>query len=941
MQRSSHSPVHEALLADLRRALPPGACRTGALDLATAAVDASHYLLVPELLVRASGAADVAMVMQLARQHHRPVTFRSGGTSLSGQGLSKGVLVDTRAAFRDIEVLDDGARVRVGPGLTVRQVNSHLARLGRKLGPDPASESACTIGGVVANNSSGMTCGVVANTYQTLDSLVVVLPSGTVVDTGAVDADDRLAADEPALYDTLLALRERALPHRDDIARRWSLKNTMGYGLNSLVDHDRPAKILEHLMVGSEGTLGFIAEVTMHTVPVLPKVATGLLMFDSLKAATSALPDLVATGAAVVELLDEISLNVCREDPAITTIPQRPVPGEAALLLEYQTADEAALGEHIALAQQAFSGLALREQPILTDDAASRVELWALRKGLFAKVNEARPSGTTALLEDIAVPVPTLAGVCEDLQRLFEQHRYGDSVIFGHAKDGNIHFMINEDFNNPASLPRYEAFTEDMVALVLDAQGTLKAEHGTGRIMAPFVERQYGPDLYQLMKQVKQAFDPHGVLNPDSVLTDDPLVHLADLKQTPMVQHEVDRCVECGYCEPVCPSQFLTLTPRQRIVAQRAIADAEARGDHALAEQLRAEEVYPVTQTCAVDGMCQTACPVNINTGDLVRRLRRESAPKAMDAAWAGAAKVWDPFTVAASAAMSVVDALPAPVVEVPLNAARTVVSHELLPALSPELPSGGARRHASRRDVDAEVVYLPACVQTMFGDPDGIPLQDRVLSLLDAAGVSVTMPEAVASLCCGTPWKSKGYQTGFDTMSRKLADELFEATDGGRLPVISDAVSCTEGMLVSLEHQSSRLPRGVHLQVLDVTTYLAGLADRLPPTRRVARAAVHPTCASTQLGTTKDMLALARLVADEVVVPTDWRCCAFAGDRGLLHPELTASATAGEAAELAGQQFDLYLSSNRTCEMGMTRATGQTYRHVVSALDDAVRAAR
>lgn len=937
MRRSIQSLASPSLLKDLSGALSPGSLSTSAIDLVTAAVDASHYLLNPEVLVRAGSAAEVAMVMQVAQRHRRPVTFRSGGTSLSGQALTDGILVDTRAGFRDIEVLDDGARVRVGPGRTIRQVNAHLARHGRKLGPDPASEIACTVGGVVANNSSGMTCGVVANTYQTLESLVLVLPSGTVVDTAEPDADERLAAEEPDLHRTLLELRERALAHREEITRRWSMKNTMGYGLNSLVDHETPVKMLEHLVVGSEGTLGFIAEATLRTVPVLGQVATGLLMFDSLHAATSALPALVGSGAAVVELLDATSLQVCREDPSVTAVPAVAVPGEAALLVEYQagTADE--LHAQQEAATSAFHELELREQATLTGDAGVRAELWYLRKGLFTKVNEARRTGTTALLEDIAVPVPTLAGVCEQLQVLFDRHGYGDSVIFGHAKDGNIHFMITEDFNSTSSLPRYEAFTEDMVDLVLGAQGTLKAEHGTGRIMAPFVERQYGPELYAMMREIKRAFDPHGVLNPDSVLSDNPTVHMEHLKQTPTVQPEVDRCVECGYCEPVCPSQFLTLTPRQRIVAQRAIADAEARGEHDLARQLRSEETYPVTQTCAVDGMCATACPVGINTGDLVRRLRAEDTPRPLGLAWQAAAKAWGPFTAAASLAMSAVDVAPHPVVDLPVRAARAVVGHDLVPRMSPELPGGGSRRRANRQHPDAEVVYLPACVQTMFGAADGVPLQERVLSVLDHAGVRVRIPASIESLCCGTPWKSKGMTAGFDTMSRRVAHELLEATDGGRLPVISDAVSCSEGIVHSLEHQAPLL-KGAGIRVLDAITWVAGIADRFQPAHRVARAAVHPTCSSTRMGSSQDLLTLAGLVAEEVVVPTDWRCCGFAGDRGLLHPELTASATADQAAELAGQEFDLYLSANRTCELGLTRATGQTYRHVLAALDDALR---
>lgn len=936
MRRSKLTTVSPTLLGDLERVLTRGHATTDPITLVAHATDASHYLLNPQVLVRAGSAAEVAQVMDLAHRHRRPVTFRSGGTSLSGQALSDGILVDTRASFRELEVLDGGLHVRVQPGLTVGQVNRHLAPLGRKLGPDPASEVACTIGGVVANNSSGMTCGVTANTYQTLESMVLVLPSGTVVDTGAEDADERLAAEEPALHRTLLELREQALAHAEDITRRWSLKNTMGYGLNSLVDHDTPAKMLEHLVIGSEGTLGFIAEVTFRTVPLLPHVSTGLLLFDSMNAATTALPDLVSSGASVIELMDAASLQVCRHDPSISVVPRTPVPGEAALLVEYQAVERDELEVATRRGAEVFAGLQLREQPILTSEAGPRKELWQLRKGLFTMVAGARRSGTTALLEDVAVPVESLAAVCDELAVLFARHDYEDSVIFGHAKDGNIHFMVNEDFNSEAALPRYEAFTEDMVELVLKASGTLKAEHGTGRIMAPFVERQYGPELYSMMRRVKQAFDPHGVLNPGSVLTDDPKLHLLDLKQTPTVQAEVDRCVECGYCEPVCPSQFLTLTPRQRIVVQRAIADARERGDEALARELHERQSYPVTQTCAVDGMCATSCPVGINTGDLVRTLRAEARPKVLDTAWNAASQVWDPFTVVASGAMSIVDRLPQPVVDAPVAVARRMLGEDLVPTLSPELPGGGRRRRV-RSDAAPEVCYLPACVNTMFGPAAGDgQVQDVVWDLLHRAGFRVTMPKGTASLCCGTPWKSKGMTSGFANMSKRLARALLEATDGGRIPVVSDAVSCTEGIVQSLQKQEAMLA-GTRLQVLDVTTWLASHTDRLPEMTKVASAAVHPTCSSTRLGSTEDLLVLAGLLAEEVVVPKAWKCCGFAGDRGMLHPELTASATAGTVAELAGREFDLYLSANRTCELGLTRATGHQYEHVVTALHRAL----
>jgi D-lactate dehydrogenase len=198
----------------------------------------------------------------------------------------------------------------------VRQTNARLARHGRKLGPDPASEIACTIGGVVANNSSGMACGTAQNTYRTLESMTFVLPSGTILNTAEPDADEKLRELEPALHAGLQRLRKQihASPERlETIRRQYSMKNTMGYGLNSFLDFEAPVDVLSHLLIGSEGTLAFVAEATFRTVKVLPYVSTGLLVFPSLTEATAVLPALVATGLATIELMDAQSLRVAQQ----------------------------------------------------------------------------------------------------------------------------------------------------------------------------------------------------------------------------------------------------------------------------------------------------------------------------------------------------------------------------------------------------------------------------------------------------------------------------------------------------------------------------------------------------------------------------------------------------------------------------------------------------
>ncbi|TXK18681.1 FAD-binding and (Fe-S)-binding domain-containing protein [Homoserinibacter sp. GY 40078] len=913
--------------------------------------DASHYSLIPEAIATPRDTDELRRIMAAATAAGRPIAFRSGGTSLSGQGVSDGILVDTRKHFRGIEVLDAGARVRVQPGATVRQVNARLSRHGRKLGPDPASEIACTIGGVIADNSSGMACGITQNSYRTLESMIVVLPDGTVLDTGASDADERLAASAPALHAGLTALRRRLLDSPEAVARvrqQFSMKNTMGYGVNSLLDFDRPIDILSHLIVGSEGTLAFVAEATFATVEVMPSISTGLLVFPDLDRATEAIPALVEAGFATVELMDARSLAVAQ---GLADVPEAiaglSVAAHTALLVELHATDPDALAAREAEVAVLLASFDLAGAPRMTRDAAERAALWRVRKGLYPAIAGARPSGSTALLEDIVVPVDRLRETCEHLVALFDEHGYEDSVIFGHAKDGNLHFMLTERFTEADGVERYRAFTDALVELVLGVGGSLKAEHGTGRVMAPFVHRQYGDELYAIMCEIKALFDPQGILNPGVIISDDPDSYLQHLKRLPRVESEVDRCVECGYCEPSCPSRDLTLTPRQRIGLRRDIAIAEADGDDRLAAALRADYDYDGVQTCAVDGMCAVACPVDINTGDLVRRLRAENRAAVPAAVWGAAARAWGATTRAGGIALTIADVLPAPLVTGVTDAARAVLGADTVPRYDSGLPRGGQPRPRATGPVPAaQAVFFAACIGTMFGpepggDGDERPLgsADAFLRLAARAGVEVVIPDGIGSLCCGTPWKSKGFTGGYQSMSERVLPALWEASRGGELPIVCDAASCTEGLETMATIAAAAGSEYAGLRFIDSTEFVRDeLLGHLTVTRAVESVAVHPTCSTTALGTTDALVGIARALSPDVVVPDAWGCCAFAGDRGLLHPELTASATAPEAAELAERDYAAYVSANRTCELGMTRASGKPFEHVLTLLERATR---
>ncbi|MFF4705336.1 FAD-binding and (Fe-S)-binding domain-containing protein [Streptomyces sp. NPDC001288] len=908
-----------------------------------AAHDASPYLFTPQAVVRAASAAEVGALMAGARRAGLPVTLRSGGTSLAGQAGGDGILVDVRSHWRTATVLDDGRRIRLQPGLTVRQANARLARFGRRLGPDPASESACTIGGLVANNSSGMNCGTQDNAYRTMESLQFVLPSGTVVDTAAPDADAALRAHEPELHAGLLRLRDRvrdSAASRATVERLFAMKNTMGYGLNSLLDHSDPADILAHLMIGSEGTLGFVGEAVFRTVPLLPHTATGLLVLPGLAEATDALPALLAAGARTAELLDAASLRVAQQSPdPVDEVRGLRVDRHAALLVEFAEDSAEALEERVAAAQPVLDRLPAVTATSLVRDPRVRARLWHLRKGLYTAVAGARRPGTTALLEDIAVPMDRLTRTCEGLIGLFDRHGYQDAVIFGHARDGNLHFMLTQDFDSAPEIDRYARFTDAMVDLVLDAGGTLKAEHGTGRAMAPFVRRQYGDELHDVMREVKRLCDPHGVLNPGVLLEDDPAAHLSSLKSVPEVDPAVDACVECGYCEPVCPTADATTTPRQRIALQREIALATAAGDDDRRRALEADYAYAAVDSCAADSLCVTACPVTIDTGAVMKRLRAERHTATAQRAGNATARHWGTAVKGVRAALNTAHVLPAPALRAATGAVRRLGAGELVPPWADDIPRGGPARPAPRHPAQPRAVFFAACIGSVFaaeGATGGASA--AFLRLCERAGVQVTVPDELPGLCCGTPWQSKGYTDGHRTMAARTLEALWRASDQGRLPVVCDASSCTHGLeqLPDVLAEPDRA-RFAALRFVDSVVFTAEhLLPALPEPRRLAGLALHPTCSTVHLGIDGALRTVAAAVSDAVTVPDTWGCCAFAGDRGLLHPEITASATAAQAAEINSGTYDAYASCNRTCEMGMTRATGRPYRHVLELLDEA-----
>jgi len=916
------------------------------------AADAGFYRLIPQAVVFAQSVAEVQGLFQFSHASGLPMTFRSAGTSLSGQAISDGILVEVARHWRDVQVLDGGARVKVQPGCIGAHVNLALRRHRAKMGPDPASINTCTVGGILSNNSSGMCCGVVQNAYHTLDSLTFVLPSGTVVDTAAPDADQRFRSLEPALAQGLLDLKAEIEASPELSARiraKYRTKNTTGYSLNAFVDYARPVDIFRNLLVGSEGTLAFISEAVLRTVPDLPVKVTGFLLFPDIHAACAAIVPLRDAGAAALELLDRASLRSVQDQPGIPPAIKDLPEGAAALLAEFQGPDESVRLELERRALEACASLTLSEPAAFTHDAAQQALYWKIRAGTFPSVGSVRARGTTVIIEDVAFPIEKLADAAVALIRLFKKHDYPEAILFGHAKDGNLHFVITQSFNDQAAVDRYARFIDDVVNLVVrEFDGALKAEHGTGRNMAPFVEAEWGPEAKAIMVRLKALADPHGLLNPGVILNPDPQAHLAHLKAMPAVEEEVDKCIECGYCEPKCPSRELSLTPRQRIVVRREITRLGLTGeDPALKASLQDAYQYMAVDTCAADGLCATACPVSIDTGALIKRLRRTGHSARANAVALKLARNFakiEPVMRLGLRSGHLVQSLFGPAAMIAVTRLMRAAAGSATHQWSKEMPRPAKAALPVTSAEGAQAVYFPACISRMMGalpgEPKDLSLPEALVALARRAGVGLHIPGDPQGVCCGVPFSSKGYAEAHAHSVNHAIERFWRWSLEGRLPVVMDTSPCTYGMktcrpYLTAENQA----RFDRIRIVDSVEFAHDeLLPRLTVKRKLGSVALHPVCSLTKMNLTPKLEAIARACAGEVVIPRDAGCCGFAGDRGFLFPELTASATKHEAEEVKGRSFDGHFSSSRTCEIGVTRATGSIYRSYLFLLEAATR---
>lgn len=934
---------YSAFLKEAEGFIPADRIYTDELRRLAWGTDAGFYRLVPQIVIRSDNEEEVSKLMQIASRLKVPVTFRAAGTSLSGQSVSDSVLIVAGKHWENYSIFPDHTAITMQPGLVGGQVNRILAPLGRRFGPDPASINSCMVGGIVMNNASGMSCGTHANSDRELLSARIVFTDGTILDTGSESSRIAFASSHPDFIKAVENMLDEVSADKeftDRIRYKYSIKNVTGLNILPFVRFTDPFDIISHLLVGSEGTLAFLSQVTMKTLPLAPFRASAMIYFRDIKEAARAVVGIKSLNVSAAELLDKRSL-ASMNDKTGTDL--------TALLVETQANSQEQLRADIETITEAMKPFNTYLPFSFTDDPKIYSKYWAIRSGIFPSVGGLRRQGTTCLIEDVAFHIEDLPEATSDLSELLDKHGYDDSCIYGHALEGNFHFIINQSFDTPQEVARYEALINDVVDMVVDKyDGSLKAEHGTGRNMAPFVRREWGEKAYSLMLRVKKLFDPQGIMNPGVVFNDDPKCYLEHFKALPVLsvsEDKINKCIECGFCEVNCVSCGFTLSARTRIVAQREIErlrlrlssspGAEARKeDERRLKTLVKEYEYYGDETCAGDGLCSMSCPMGINVADLTHEIRKDVLPVAQKGLWSFASNHFEGSKSAVRFLLRLAG-LGEKVLGQKTMAAVCRRLHDYFGIMlwTPSVPGAynvpdaikTAKLPDSIKTAESslKVVYFPSCINQMMGLPANSPVKrplvEETVELLRKGGYEVIFPDNMSKLCCGTIWESKGMPDVADRKTKELENALWKATERGKYPVLCDQSPCLHRMRGHIK--SMRLYEPAEF----INTFLK---DRLNFHQTDTPVAVHLTCSTKLMKADEAFLEVARLCSSDVIVPEGVGCCAFAGDKGMSVPELNAYALRKLREQV--KTCPLGYSNSRTCEIGLETNSGIPYVSIV-----------
>lgn len=916
--------------------------------------DASCYRYVPKIVIRAFSEDEMIKIFDLSTQFKIPLTIRGYGSSLSGQALSDSVLVITTFNWRDIKVGD--GFIRLGCGVIGSDANNALKEFNQKIGPDPATITMASIGGIVANNSSGMCCGVKQNSYQTIKSIRVILCDGTILDTSDKQSIESFLQTHQSLVDSLLDLRREILADTELTAlikRKFSIKNTTGYSLNALVDFDDIVEILNHIFVGSEGTLGFISSVELLSVEDCKFKACGLLFYDNILDAAEAVKILASNDEIIssAEIMDYSSLKSVQNLSGIPEILHEIKEGNTCILIQTESNSKATLEQHLATIKKNLKATKLILTPLYSYDENEYGKWWKIRKGLLPIASSLREDGASVITEDVCFEIENLGFGIKFIQDLFQKYHF-EGIIFGHALSGNVHFIITPNLNDTTQRENFEKLVFDMAQGVSKVGGSIKAEHGTGRMVAPFVEMEWGQKAYAINRKIKQIFDKHNLLNPDVIITDDKLIHTKNIKEMPKIDNFIDKCMECGFCEKACPSNPLTLSPRQRITSVREMQRLQNIGTKdslMLLRQMQREYEYFGDETCAACSMCSTLCPIEIDTAKIALNLRQNKQKGKIIATHI--LNHFGFYTQSIALGLKIARLFPSKFLNqaslvmrkfiplfpyIPLNLPKSndfIVPKSNLDSAKESTTKAESKYIESKQESPQDsVIYFTTCMNRVFAPSKNVAqngdkraLSEVVASLCNKAHIKVIYPPRIKELCCGKAFVN--YPTLEEQNTQKILSILLETSLNGKIPIILDHSACSYHLKKTLKDST--------LQIYDLPMYIHTiLIPRLTLSPKDKDIAIYAMCALKKNKDDFVMHALAKLCTKgKIIYNQSLFCCGFAGNKGFFTPELNRNSL--QCSNFSDTNIKYGYGSSSTCEIGLNDYTPFVWQHIAYLVDE------
>ena len=916
----------DALQRDLE-AQVEGEVRFDKVSRALYSTDASVYQIEPAGVLVPRSREDVVRAVKICRAHGCPITMRGGGTSQAGQAIGEGLQIDTSKYLNQLlEVNPEECWARVEPGIVLDELNAALRPHGLRFAPDISTASRATIGGMMANNSSGARSVLYGKTIDHVLEQHVVLSDGSVVhlrDRTASEVDAICAADtlEGACH---REVRRLADTHASEIARRYPrvLRRVGGYNLDAFVDGDAPFNLAK-LMVGSEGTLGIVIEAKIALVKLPKAKAVMTIQFHDLLEALEATPAILAHRPSAIEVMDRFILDNTKQSPALDRKRRTFIEGDPAALLcvEMYADDAGELPSRFDALERDLAGRGFGDRYFRAMDASTQATIWSLREAALGLSMATRDDAKSlSFVEDTAVAPERLREYIDRFLGLIAKHRT-KAGIYAHASVGCLHVRPVINLKTADGIRTFEALAGDVADLVLEFGGALSGEHGDGLVRSPFMEKMFGPAIYQAFRQIKRTFDPDGLFNPGKIVDAPPLT--ANLRYgtayraaTPVtffdyddyggIAGAVEMCSGLGACRKkldgtMCPSYMATReethSTRGRANALRLVL-AGRLGESGLGD----EGVKEVMSLCLECRACKAECPVGVDVARfksefLASYWQRHGTPvrarllgHVHDLSRWGSRLAPISNIVARSAPVrwlneriAGIDARRTP----PAWASRTFAQRFRSECAVP----GNERPSPAGAPMSAAVVFNDTF--TNYYNP-GVGVAGA--KMLQRAGCAPTL---APNVCCGRPLISQGLLGEARELAARNAEALAPAAEQGAALVFFEP-SC----LSAVREDAPALLRGDAARkarrVAESAVLFEEFVDRIWPSDLALSSGpstilLHGHCHQKAMGLLAPAMRLLGRIPGANVVDLDAGCCGMAGSFGYLRDNFDVSRAIGE----------------------------------------------